>query len=224
MLRIGYLFGASRKFLPYACQVFAKENPHTELELYSLEHPAIKESLETNALDMGISMQFQDITPSLYETHRIYSDSLVLVVPENHRLSRKSRVMIDELREETIATVNIGNTKSGSASEGLFATLLHEAGVPFVIAERLNDRDSLPFIMQKDSCLGLMFSHMKGYYGPFFKFIPIEGLDLRFDICAFWKKSKQKRAITEFVTCIDQVMDMLANLDETGDRLSSAWA
>jgi DNA-binding transcriptional LysR family regulator len=220
-LNVGYLFGASRKFFPYACKLFAKERPGTELNIYSLEADLIVDSLKENAIDLGISMIVPGQNSSLFKYHKIYTDRFVLVVSRDHHLASKCSVEAKDIKDTVFIPANFPCNKEALA---FVRSRLSDAGVAFTLTERVNDRESYPVIFQNQSCVSLNCSHLDGYYGSMLRFIPIEGLDLNFDISVLWKKSKSNGSILSFVSCIDQAMNLLKDFETNNERLVDIWS
>jgi DNA-binding transcriptional LysR family regulator len=220
-LRIGYLFGAARKFFPHACKLFAKETPDTKLSICSLEPDPIVDSLKKNIIDLGISLIVPNQSSSLFEYHKIYTDRFVLVVPSDHSLASRRSVEVSDIKGEVLIPANFPVHKE---AHDFLLSRLSDAGIAFALAEETNDRESYPIIFQDQSCMSLSCNHLDGYYGSFLRFIPIEGVDLNYDISALWKKSKSNGSILGFVSCIDQALALLRDFEMENERSADVWS
>jgi DNA-binding transcriptional LysR family regulator len=181
------------------------------LELFSFEVGQIKEALKTNTIDLAITLHFQGQESDIYRVDRIVEDSFVVVVPSSHRLAENLSISVADLENEILLGVN--QQTAPELSEFL-CRQLEDTGLLEHMDYRINDVNSLSILMSTNMELALSLMHLNGFYGPYFKFIPLEGVDLSCELAAIWKKSKEKEGIARFVECIHKAIDALSILEK----------
>ena len=87
---------------------------------------------------------------------------------------------------------------------------LDKAGISHVPSGVIDDMESMPLMLSDGSRAVISCRHLSGKFGSRFKHIPLADVDLRYEICALWKRSKQSQAVTEFVDCLAYSLELYA--------------
>lgn len=117
-LRVGTSDTNALYFLPPYVQKFSKAWPDIKLEIYSRSTDEIATEVVRGNLDLGI------ITLPLdhkgLETKTLFEQRVVLVVPQSHTLSSRTRVSLASLRDEAFVLLE-ASTRTGSLLQNFFA-------------------------------------------------------------------------------------------------------
>lgn len=101
-LKIGFLAAPVRNFLPILINKFLKKYPEIDVSLHHLTMMELNEKIESNDLDVVISLSLKGNLPNKeqLEIHPLYSCSTCVYLPYDHPFVKKDTIMISDLREE----------------------------------------------------------------------------------------------------------------------------
>ena len=138
---------------------FRRERPNVALELREMWSNDQYEALTSGAIDVGFRHLYDDERMRLSERGvvaiKIAEESIVLAVPNSHRLAARRQVALDELAGEAfvLPTGNLGESIRNRVSEAM-----REAGfVPNVIQETTDVRLALGLV-SAEMGISLVFS------------------------------------------------------------------
>ncbi len=205
MLSIGYLHGASSNLLDGCYRLFKREYPDTAIFSRSLQPNVILDELKSDKIDIGITMCPKNAEMSLFEITPLYSDEFTLMVERSNEISKKCEISTDELKDA------IGIPEGFPHEEKLGAFLretLQRSNIPFIDLPYIDDIDSMPLLFQNHSAIIMSCAHLSDYFGPRFKMLTFKDLELKYDICLLWKKSRQKKQFDVFAECLRYSYDI----------------
>jgi LysR family transcriptional regulator, hydrogen peroxide-inducible genes activator len=99
-LRVALLPTIGPYLLPRVSQPIRKGLPRLELRLYEYQTEQILERLESGEIDLGILALPVDAEG--FETRELFTEAFVVAMPDQHRLSKRDSVKVDELNGETL--------------------------------------------------------------------------------------------------------------------------
>ncbi len=106
ILRIGAFKSIAVNWLPIIIKEFGEENPLAEFEIFDGGYFEIEEKLRSKELDVGfVSMPFDEDCPC----RMLMRDSLLAVIPQNHRLAGQRCVSAREFERESVVSL-VDNT------------------------------------------------------------------------------------------------------------------
>lgn len=117
-LRVGTSDTNALYFLPPYVQKFSQAWPDIKLEIYSRSTDEIATGVVQGNLDLGIitlPLEHEEL-----ETNTLFQQRVVLVVPESHPLSKRTRVSLASLRNEAFVLLE-ASTRTGSLLQDFFA-------------------------------------------------------------------------------------------------------
>ena len=97
-LMAGFMFAAAYSIVPVLTRAYASAFPRVELKLSESIPTQLVADIRAGKADVGI-MYPSDSAVEL-ETRTIFSEQLVAVLPEGHRLATRAEITIAELRDE----------------------------------------------------------------------------------------------------------------------------
>lgn len=108
-VRVSSIFSVGTNFIPDLLTEFYKTtcNQNVKIELSQRPTTQILRDIANNDLDIGFCGEF-DIAKQYNEISReaIYEEKMMLVVPENHRLSGRKEVSFDDIKDEVFIGYN----------------------------------------------------------------------------------------------------------------------
>jgi LysR family transcriptional regulator, hydrogen peroxide-inducible genes activator len=123
-LRVALLPTIGPYLLPRVSQPIRKGLPRLELRLYEYQTEQILGRLESGDIDLGVLAL--PIDADGFETRELYTEPFVVAMPDQHRLSRRDQVKIDDLNGETLLLLEDGHCLRDQALEVCSRIDLHE--------------------------------------------------------------------------------------------------
>lgn len=203
LLRVGYLHGATYSFLSKLYKSFIEENPDIELELFSLEHIELSKRLEEDAIDIALTEEFNDVNPTWYNRHVIYTDYCCAVMPKNHHLANQTYLTLTDLDGETVFT--------GSKNQSEYSTILEHAfkteSVDVDIRPVFNSFSEITARIETDNAITISPGHLGQLCtSDNIVFIPLANEFLIHSVSAIWKKSNETPEVMAFVESIERTV------------------
>lgn len=108
-IRISSIFSVGTNYIPdLLCNFYGNPfNKNIKIELSQNTTAQILKDIDNDVLDIGFCGEFDNIKqyPGI-NREPIYNEKMMLIVPENHRLSRKTEVSFADIRDETFIGYN----------------------------------------------------------------------------------------------------------------------
>jgi LysR family transcriptional regulator, hydrogen peroxide-inducible genes activator len=123
-LRVALLPTIGPYLLPRVSQPIRKGLPRLELRLYEYQTEQILGRLESGDIDLGVLAL--PIDADGFETRELFTEPFVVAMPDQHRLSRRDQVKIDDLNGETLLLLEDGHCLRDQALEVCSRIDLHE--------------------------------------------------------------------------------------------------
>jgi LysR family transcriptional regulator, hydrogen peroxide-inducible genes activator len=123
-LRMALLPTIGPYLLPRVSQPIRKGLPRLELRLYEYQTEQILERLESGDIDLGVLAL--PIAADGFETRELFTEPFVVAMPDQHRLSKRDHVKIDDLNGETLLLLEDGHCLRDQALEVCSRVDLHE--------------------------------------------------------------------------------------------------
>lgn len=198
-LGVGYLKGASGWFLSGACKLFRRERPGTSISVRSLQPNQILEALKGDEIDVGITMWPKERSSSVFSFAPIYQDRFVMMMDKGNALASYDEVPPELLSGKLRIPESFPHEPDLGA---MLRARLEEAGVGYETSRMIDDIDSIPLLFESRDWAMASCEHLKRQFGSDYRHVPVEGVDLGYQIGAVWKKSHHCEAIEDFVSCL----------------------
>jgi DNA-binding transcriptional LysR family regulator len=102
-LRVVYTASAMMSRLPAAIRAYRVGHPDVRINLRAMSLPAVVNALRTRDADVGVALAQRDLSEDGDLVVRsIASVEVMMVVPEGHRLARRTAIAIEEIGEERL--------------------------------------------------------------------------------------------------------------------------
>ena len=105
-LRIGYLPSACFSFLPDLVRAYAEQYPEVHIRLIEMSAQEQIDGFAEGTIDVGFSRPLPQADLKSLTVKEIYEDTLLAVLPERHSLSKKQRIHLRQLENESFVLYN----------------------------------------------------------------------------------------------------------------------
>lgn len=107
-LHIGLIPTLAPYLLPQIMPALTKSMPNVNLFLYEKQTKTLLEDLDNGAMDILI-LPWLDDEMKRFDRYKLMDEPLVLAAPPDHAVSQKSPLTLDDLKDETILTLEDGH-------------------------------------------------------------------------------------------------------------------
>lgn len=107
-LHIGLIPTLAPYLLPHMMPVLTQAMPNIHLYLYEKQTKVLLEDLDNGAMDILI-LPWLDEEMKRFDHYKLMDEPLLLATPPNHLLSQQPALVLDDLKDETILTLEDGH-------------------------------------------------------------------------------------------------------------------
>lgn len=190
-LRVGYLRGAARPFLPKFVQYMEKAHPEVELDIQCMEYGDLIRAHRSHNVDVIFNMDFDPEAVDACDFEHVYSDRLYVVVGKKHRLAKNEDVLVGEL----------AGTRLVLPDEQAYPGLAHRYeqivrnSCDVSLARRYKDIDTFYLRISQGDCAGFSSGHNYRQFEGRAVFLPLRGMDTSYTVSAQWLKGADPRIV-----------------------------
>jgi len=123
-LRLALLPTIGPYLLPNVAAKLRKHLPRLELMLYEYQTDVMLEKLHSGEIDVGILALPVPLDGLV--AHELYKEPFTVALPSHHRLSSRSSIRVDDLRNETLLLLEDGHCLRDQALDICASTDVHE--------------------------------------------------------------------------------------------------
>ena len=172
-LRIGYVGPACFSFIPWLVQDYIRQYPKVQVYLSEMSRSQQLSAFKSGQLDVGLSGPMSEAEKKDFLVERIYVDTLVAVLPEDHPLAGAKKLKLQALKDDSFVMLK------RSESVGMFDLILslcqQETFVPAIFSQPENMQTVLTEVA---SGLGITIlpRYVQKMYTKGCVFVPIQNL------------------------------------------------
>lgn len=168
-LKIGYVGAVMHSGLPALLSAFAKNFPHINLQFEEQPNNILLHGLNNGTLDVAFVRTW--LHPETLLEKLILSEPFVVVVPANHPLSKKNKIAVKELKNETFITFT---RECGPTIFDSFLAICSKAGFTPHIVHHASQLNSVLRLVESGFGISLLPGNIEMGYKLKLKFIPLE--------------------------------------------------
>lgn len=198
-LNIAFLDAAVHTLLPEFTRAFLSKYPEADVNLHSVEIKEMTPLMEEKKCDIGITVDTGEFQTSDYQTLRIYEDPLCVVLPKDHRLSKRCSVRLEELSGERFIEAE---RNSFPAYNKLVNGLLRKAGVNTDSPRSSNSAEAAFLLMNAGLGIAIAPLHQSFFATDNQVLVPIENPGCKVDISLVWRRDNNNPWINRFATIV----------------------
>lgn len=148
-IRIGATNTVGNCILSDVVRSYRKVDPDIDIYTYVNNTADVEDKLLKSELDIAI-VEGTVKSPDLVSIPEV-NDFLVLICSKEHPFSKKEKVMLQELRQESFAM-----REQGSGTRELFERYMSEKGIPVKIVSESNSSDTIKKAVIDNRCLAVI--------------------------------------------------------------------
>lgn len=200
-IKIGMLYYAIDKYYNPVVKHFKENFTSIKLSLFSCQSNMILPMVLNDEIDIGNI--FSTVIPDVEGTdlYKISNEKLVIMVSDKHPLAKKDSVNISEIKKERIIIFPYEK----NFSQDLLNKLRSYGIKEFFYADKYEQIDTLPFLLQETNGMVLVPNHLKNMKRSNIKFIEINDNDFCINSYFVYKKNIKNPAIQIFVKNLDKI-------------------
>ena len=188
-LRVGYLRGAARPFLPKFVRFMEKEHPEVDLDLRCMEYGELIRAHRTHNVDVIFNMDFDPEAVDACDAERVYDDRLYVVVGKKHRLAKNEDVAVGELAGMRLI---LPDEQEYPGLAQRYEQIVRNS-CDASLARRYKDIDTFFFRIAQGDSVGFSSGHNYRQFEGQAVFLRLRGIDTAYTVSAQWLKSADPR-------------------------------
>lgn len=202
-IRIGFAGVSSYKLVAEWARVVRQHRPGIRLELYSQNFalPAMRK-LVTKEVDVALGRW--DLIPAGIQARVVSSDSLVMAVPDTHRLAQSSSITIGDLKEERFISLP---PYEGAVLPDRLRRLAHDAGFSANVVQVAPDTlSALALVSAEVGCHLTLASVAEHANQTHVEFIPLQDQTLGVDLQLAWRSDDVNPALAAVLSLAQEFL------------------
>ncbi|MGW0038743.1 LysR family transcriptional regulator [Gordonia sp. NPDC003376] len=192
IVRIAFAGVSTHRLIARLARAVHSKRPGIQLELSSqnFAQPALRRLLDD---DTDIALGRWDIIPSEVAAHVVQSDSLVMAVPDTHRLADAGQVSIAALADEHFVSLP---AHEGAVLPDRLRRLAHAARfVPNVVQVAPDTQTALALVGAEVGCTLTLASVARNANDPHVVFLPLQEPSPDVDMRIAWRRDDSNPAM-----------------------------
>jgi len=195
----GFMFAAAYSIVPVLTRAYASAFPRVELKLSESIPTTLVADIRSGKADVGI-MYPSDSAVEL-ETRTIFSEQLVAVLPDGHRLTTRAAISVSELRDEWFII------SPHAASPFIYNTIVEHcrrSGFTPRIRLETNFQQTIVNLVAQRLGVALVHSSMRSTHADNVKFMPLMHAPY-VDVALVWSPDTLNPCVARFVDIAAQM-------------------
>ena len=188
-LRVGYLRGAARPFLPTFVQFMEREHPEVDVDLRCMEYGELIRAHRSHNVDLIFNMDFDPEATDACDFASIYQDRLYVVVGKKHHLAKNADATVGELAGEHLL---LPDDQAYPGLAQAYERIVRNS-CDVSTAKRYSDVDTFYLRIAQGKYIGFSSGHNFKQFEGRAAFLPLVGVDTSYTVSAQWLKSADAR-------------------------------
>jgi DNA-binding transcriptional LysR family regulator len=193
-LRIGYLTSATSDLLSQVVRSFKLKHPKVDLVMHDMVPDAVVAGLEQGTLDAGVLRSDRVLGHAALGWQELWRDPLMVALPRDHWLAKKSRISIRWLKDETFIMISEGS--SMGYNEMVRAACAKGRFVPSVQAEA-NQMQAIIWLVHLGLGVALVPAALQALQRSNVVYVPVDPPQEAV-ICLAWSKRATSPVLDSF--------------------------
>ncbi len=195
-LKVGFLGGIERGFLPQAIREFRETYPNIDLSLHQYNWGELNKALVHEEIDVGFTMTYGFDRFHELISKDLFTNVTTIAMQRNHRLSSESSIKISLLKNESFVTLN---PKTDFLLYDQTMQLCGESGFAPRKITLCWDIDAILFNVESGLGVSILPGTIRDLAGRDVRFVEIDHPDKYLSVKVAWNKNTLNSAISIFV-------------------------
>jgi DNA-binding transcriptional LysR family regulator len=201
-LKVGFLGGVERGFLPQAIREFRQAYPNIELSLHQYNWGELNKALMRDEIDVGFTMSYGLERFTDLESKVLFSDVIGVVMHKSHPLANETSIKLSSLKDETFVTLN------PKTDFLLYDQTLHLCNAFGFVPSKVTfcwSVDAVLFNIESGLGICVITGTIRNLTSPDVKMIELDHPDKFFNVNVAWNKTSSNAAIPIFVNRLESL-------------------
>ncbi|MGW5152894.1 LysR family transcriptional regulator [Rhodococcus koreensis] len=199
---LGFSSMSSQRAVPAVMRAMGEQEPGIELVLQGMNFGSgLLREVAVGNLDVGIA-RLPIREPEL-DWHVYEYQSLVVALPEGHRLAERKSLTIGDLVNEPLVAFPAG---SGSAVREATLKMALDAGFSFGVVHEAPDTSSILGLVAADFGISVTVSPVQASMAPGVVYRPLDGAVPHMAAAFFWKRHNPSHALQAFIEVMSTLL------------------
>ncbi|MBP1628697.1 MAG: hdfR 3 [Holophagaceae bacterium] len=200
-LTIGFVGGVEMKLLPTFIEKFRNAFPLIEIKFNYQNIMNMNQAILNGEVDLGFTLLFNEERSREIQSHAIFKDHSVVMVPPEHPFASKKRISLAELKKEPIVT--LGSEVAGIPLEWLEKNC-RKRGFKMNIVHFFSDFSSLSLAVETGMGISVHSRHIvEENAGPRIRSVELEDEDCNVDFVVAWRRNTSNANVHLFLQAMD---------------------
>ena len=195
-LKIACVESTVKNFLPPLIKIFRDKYPNINIDLTVLLWEELNKALIHEDIDVGFTVSFALRNWTGITTQTIYTDTVCVVMPADHPLSKETKIDLCSVAHEPFITISpLVAPMPVYVTEEIFA----KRGFMPNITRQPRFVEGIFMMIEAGMGIAILPHHTKFYAGPGLSFVDFDGDDRSIDLVAAWKNSNTNPSLSLFL-------------------------
>lgn len=199
---VGYLAGTFGLFMPRIKASAEGKDDSLVVKPRSLGVDGLKQQLVEGKADVILTYDISPELGALCDKVRLSESRVYLIVPQGGPLSGRQWVDAEELQGLDFL---LPDPREWPIVAGFFASVMPGYSELRSVGT-YSDIDTLIYSIRTGGCVGFSCGRHASFE-PLVEYVPVRGVDTRFDIGALWLKDNDKPQVRRFAGCLERDRD-----------------
>lgn len=204
LLRVGYLGSAAQVFLDPALAALRRSNPGVKVRLLDLSPGEQIAALRKGELDLAITGQEGGFAAGEFYTRRLATLPVVAALPDDHRLARRKRIALGDLRSERFLSAP---EEDVPGRDRWTVQLCRRAGFRPQFVSGADSLSGAFSMINSDGVIGLLPGYMKKHPAPGVVCVELSDEKATWDFLIVWQRGKTSEALRALLNALAETVD-----------------
>ncbi len=202
VLRLGFVGSVLYSFLPDAIRTYRRRYPIVELQLHELSSRDQIEALLNHQIDAGIL--YGTMAPGEITTEVLLDQPLVVALPEEHALARRSTLTLTELAGEAFISLE---RPSEPALVDRFTAIFQEAGIVPEVVQEAGQIQTVLGLVAAGMGIFSMSAYIRNIHHEGVVYVPLAEPSPRLQLSMAWSTKTVPPVLTRFQEVVRAVLE-----------------
>ncbi|WP_005033648.1 LysR family transcriptional regulator [Holophaga foetida] len=200
-LTIGFVGGVEMKLLPSFIEKFRSAYPHIEIKFSYQNIMNMDQAILNGDVDLGFTLLFNEDRSPEIQTHAIFKDHSVVMVPPEHPFATRKHISFADLKKQPIVT--LGADVAGIPLEWLKKNA-RKRGFNLNIVHLFSDFSSLSLAVETGMGISVHSRHIvEENAGPRIRSVELDDEDFNVDFAVAWRGDTSNANVQLFLQAMD---------------------
>jgi len=197
---MGFLTGHESSWMPEAMQILRDELPNIDVMISSQYSPLLADGLSKGKIDAAFLRREQGAPDLAFR--RLVKESLVVILPSNHRLAALKAISPQDL----VGEIFVGVSNSAPVLRGVIDNYLKRSGIKITPAHEVDHVVMGVSLVASTGGVGLLPAYAQNFLHPSVTSRPLKGHAPTVELVIGYKKSNESPILKLLLSRLDELV------------------